>query len=73
MLLAIDPSSTELGYAVFNDSLIDYGIIKVTKKKRYERFAMIIKALDSIANHYQVNEIACERPFVSQKIRAEAL
>lgn len=73
MLLSIDPSSTQLGWAVFNDDLLDYGIIKASQKKRRERFTLIIKALNAIHNNYSVLEVACERPFVSRKIRAEAL
>lgn len=72
-MLSVDPSSTELGWAVFNRSLVDYGIIKAYKKKRWERFQLIVNALNSIVERYDVDEVACERVFISPKIRAEAL
>lgn len=73
MLLSIDPSSTEVGWAVFNVALVDYGIIRATRVKRRERFTLIVEALNAIFNKYGVHEIACERPFISREIRAEAL
>lgn len=60
-VLAIDPSSQVLGYAVLNgEILLDYGIIDVRKMVYEKRFMGITLELESIIKHYQVEAVACE-------------
>ena len=60
--LAIDPSSTVLGWAIFQDeSLQAWGTIS-TKKVAYDhRFMHIVGELRQLHTTYAFTEVACER------------
>jgi Holliday junction resolvasome RuvABC endonuclease subunit len=59
--IAIDPSSTETGWAVFeNDSLIAWGTIDTKKQIYVRRFNFIIEELERLALDYLINSVAIE-------------
>jgi len=63
-VLGIDPSSTELGWAVIDsESVINFGVISTSKSEYHKRFDTIIQALEQVRQQYRVNEIGCERAF----------
>lgn len=73
-ILAIDPSSTILGYAVMDNSdLVNFGLIS-TKKVSYDRrFIHITEELERLLEQYRFTEVACERAFVSPNHNTAAL
>lgn len=59
--LAIDPSSTELGWAVFEDEgLVVWGGISTQNVAYNRRFMRIIGKLKKLLKLYDFKEIACE-------------
>jgi Holliday junction resolvasome RuvABC endonuclease subunit len=59
--IAIDPSSTDTGWAVFeNGNLIAWGTIKTGKLAYAERFSTIIRELDALAARYHFINVAIE-------------
>jgi len=72
-LLAIDPSSTNLGWAVFQDEeLCAYGTISTDKVPYDHRYVHIVAELQALYDRYEFDEIACERVirFKGKKIPA---
>lgn len=73
-LLAIDPSSTESGFAVLEDEeLVDYGVVSTAKVPYDHRFMFITTALTALISKYGFTEVACERAFKSPKHNTAAL
>ncbi|MFA5429869.1 MAG: crossover junction endodeoxyribonuclease RuvC [Candidatus Omnitrophota bacterium] len=59
--IAIDPSSTDTGWSVFDAGrLVAWGVIKVGKLDYSERFSHIIGALDGLASQYNIAQVAIE-------------
>jgi crossover junction endodeoxyribonuclease RuvC len=59
--IAIDPSSTNTGWAVFADeNLIAWGTIKTEKMEYAERFNFIIHELDKLAARFAFTGVAIE-------------
>ena len=73
-LLAIDPSSRLLGWAIlFGYRLGDYGVFNAGKHPYHLRAAAIIKYLSKVAAKNKVNEVACERAFQAPERNTAAL
>jgi len=72
--LAIDPSSTVLGWAIFQDEeLLAWGNIS-TKKVAYDhRFMHIVGELRQLHTTYGFTEVACERAIRFEGKRIPAL
>ena len=61
-ILAIDPSSTELGWAVLNDDdLLAWGTISTRGVAYEDRYTHILNQLSHIGETHTFKEIACER------------
>lgn len=61
-LLAIDPSSRDLGWAVFDgEDLVAWGDISTAKVDYECRYMFIIGELFKLWEKYQLEEIACEQ------------
>ena len=73
-VLSVDPSSTNLGWAVLDDdSLIAHGVIS-TKKVVYERrYLHITDELMKLRKEYSFDEVACERAIRFEGKRIPAL
>lgn len=62
-ILAIDPSTTSCGYAVFkDDDLTDWGVISNTDKSSFIRSEHIANALHFVMVSEQPHLIVCEYP-----------
>ena len=60
-ILAIDPSSVEMGYAVLDDeALITYGIVTTAKSAYEKRFTILIEALNKVQEQHKCDSAACE-------------
>jgi len=60
--IAIDPSSTELGWAIFgDDKAVVWGIISTAAVPYEKRFTHIIGELTAVYERFGFSEIACER------------
>jgi Holliday junction resolvasome RuvABC endonuclease subunit len=73
-LLAIDPSSTVAGFAIFGEErLVAWGEIDV-RKVAYEQRLMTIKdEMENLRLQWGISEVACERAFIAPKINTSAL
>ena len=61
-ILAVDPSSTVLGYAVLDgDDLIAFGHISTSKVSYDMRFSHITNRIHELHQEHGFTEIACER------------
>lgn len=61
-ILAIDPSSTVSGYAIFSEGeLKDIGEIDATKVEYSRRYMHITGELDKLRKDYGIADVACER------------
>lgn len=61
IFLSIDPSSTELGWAVFDDDrLVAWGGISTAKVPYVRRFMHITDCLKKLRILYRYTEVACE-------------
>ena len=73
-ILAIDPSSTELGWAFLAGyELGSYGLISTKGCLYQNKFAYVIDALSGLVTLHRINYVACERAFKSQKRNTAAL
>ena len=71
--LAVDPSSTVLGWAVFlDDALLSWGIINTLKEPYDHRFMYIVGELQKLRELHGFTEVACERAirFAGRRIPA---
>lgn len=73
-LLAVDPSSTKLGWAVMdNDNLVDFGLISTHRVQYAQRFTYICRELGKLLDKYRFTELACERAFMATGYNTAAL
>lgn len=73
-LLAVDPSSTNLGWAVMEgDNLVSYGLISTSKVPYDHRFMHISGELGKLLEQYRFTEVACERAFTAPGHNTAAL
>lgn len=73
-VLGIDPSSTELGWAVIDgENVINFGVISTAKSEYHKRFDIIIRALEQVRQQYLATEIGCERAFKAPKRNTASL
>jgi len=73
-VLAIDPSSTVLGYAVLEDEvLVMFGTVDTSKVIYAARFQHIIDTLEIVRAALSIYEIAMERAFVQAGHNTAAL
>ena len=78
IVLAIDPSSTVLGWAVYDydiddSEVIAYGKIDITKMPYERRPAAVTGHMQRLQNEHQSNEVAIEQPFRTPKYRVDEL
>jgi len=73
-ILAVDPSSTTLGWAVMDgDNLVGYGLITTSKVSYDHRFSHITGELGKLLAQYRFTEVACERAFTAPGHNTAAL
>lgn len=73
-LLAVDPSSTILGWAVFDgEDLVGYGLISTNRVPYYHRLPHIYEELSKLLERYRFTEVACERAFRAPRHNTAAL
>jgi len=74
-ILAVDPSSTTLGWAVMDsdDNLAGYGLISTRKVPYDHRFLHISGELGKLLEQYRFTEVACERAFTAPGHNTAAL
>lgn len=74
-LIAIDPSSTVLGYAILagNGHLIDFGEIRANRVEYCRRTLYVTQELDRLREEYGISDIACERAIRFKGRRIPAL
>lgn len=72
--LAVDPSSTILGWCVMDDEkLVGYGLISTSRVSYDRRFLHISGELLALLEKYRFTEVACERAFIAPKCNTAAL
>jgi len=72
--LAVDPSSTVLGWAVMDFNALEaYGLISTDGVDYERRFTHITAELRKIYDHHGFDEIACERAVRFKGMRVPAL
>jgi len=72
--IAIDPSSTLLGWAVFEyDELLSYGQIDARKADYERRYLFITDELSNIWKDNYITEVAMEETFQNPKLNTAAL
>jgi len=73
-LLAVDPSSTVLGWAVLDgEKLAGFGLISTSKVPYEQRFSHISGELGKLLEQYRFTEVACERAFTAPGHNTAAL
>jgi len=71
--IAIDPSSTVLGYAIFDGDPIEWGVIDVSREGYATKYAAIVQRLEKLRLTHGFAAVAMERAFKHPEHNTSAL